>query len=243
MVPCHFQLPSTVIPSKLTHYKHYYLRNDHHPQRRSEAQAPAVEQRSMPHYTTTATANTYTQPQPLQSTVHGYNNSSRRSDVPSGDVFNDVAAGDLVPGPHDSIQTLQMYVDARHTIQTQYIRGGVRHRWQRSATVTVKDTLAELRRQCFHDVCRSGNGVSSDHQAQSAATVRVVRYPNAALQRCSRQHASCSDAYVLDQWEALVLWNANKAEMILQQVNQKLRYHYTRNACMNIQSKCYHLLY
>jgi hypothetical protein len=195
-------------------------------------------------HTTAATVSKHTQSQPQQSVVHGYNSNTRRSDVPSGDVFKDVAVGDLVPGPHDSMQTLQMYVDARLTVQTQYSGGGARHRWQRSATVTVKDTLAELRRQCFAEVRSSGNGVSSDHQAQSAATVvRVVRYLNAALQRCSRQHASCSDAYVLDQWEALVLWNANKAEMILQQVNHKLRYHYTRNAYMNIQSKCYHLLY
>jgi hypothetical protein len=134
--------------------------------------------------------------------------------MPSGDVFNDVAVGDLVPGPHDSAQTLQMYIDARQSVE-QY-RRGARHRWQRSATVTVKSTLAELRRQCCFEVRSSSNGVSSD-QAQSAATVRVVRYLNAALQRCAHQHGRCSDAYVLEQWEALVLWNANKAEVILQQ--------------------------
>jgi hypothetical protein len=60
----------------------------------------------------------------------------------------------------------------------------------------------------------------SSNQLQCAATVSVVRYLNAALQQCSRQHASCSDAFVLDQWEALVLWNASKAEVVLQQVHQ-----------------------
>jgi hypothetical protein len=172
----------------------------------------------MPHYTTAATANTYTQPQPPQSAVKYYDGNNSRIDLPNSDVFSDVAVGDLAPGSHDSIQTLQMYVVARDSIE-QY-RRGARHRWQRSATVTVKSTLSELRRQCFFEVRSSRYGVSSDHQAQSAATVRVVRYLNAALQQCARQHSSCSDAYVLDQWEALVLWNANKAEVILQQVHQ-----------------------
>jgi hypothetical protein len=129
-----------------------------------------------------------------------------------------VAVGDLVPGPHDSIQTLQMYIDARHSVE-QY-RRGARHRWQRSATVTVRSTLAELRRQCFFEVRSSGNGMSSN-QAQRAATVRVVRYLNSAVQRCAHQHGRCFDAHVLEQWEALVLWNANKAEAVLQQVHQQ----------------------
>jgi hypothetical protein len=151
--------------------------------------------------------------------------------MPCGGVLNDVVVGDLVPCPHDSIQTLQMYIDARLTIQ-QYSRGA-RHHCQRSATVTVKSTLAELRRQCFFDVRSSSNGMSSD-QLQSAATVRVVRHLNAALQRCAHQHGRCSDVYVLEQWEALVLWNAYKAEVILQQVHRHLCYHSACIACMKI---------